>query len=397
MKLRAVLILCLNYLARNLASLIFLPMSLSVFASKSPIDLPPPPPKVEAFRLEDLIAAGNREKTLREEWALYQSRLEAAFKEASNFETSSDNHELGQIAWQRFINTFAADNPYSEQDNLLMQRAMAVTRDSSKSALSNVAAPVSETEEKPSDLVVESEESPPLAIDGGEVIQQSASDDTPEFSSKAELVQESTFPPSEADPLSQQNIAPEEIRISEDEYLQVLAGEGQFIYFSDEDRLVERFVSNLKISQLSENHPELVVAIAELLEQESNLSDVYAQLNSQISSDSANKVSAVELDSVRLFLDYLSAKNQRRFKLDSVPWDKFDSSRAGNFALSVRTLIESSRDKKTWKRKWAVGTNKKKPARGAQRILDQVDRLRSNYSGGLNEELLKITVAITRQ
>ncbi|MEL0120701.1 MAG: hypothetical protein VXB01_17335, partial [Opitutae bacterium] len=284
MKLRAVLVPFLDCLAGKLVSFILLPVSLSAFASEIPIDLPPPPPEVEAFSLEDLIAAGNREKTLKEEWAVYQSRLEAAFKEAKNFETSSDNPELSQIAWQRFIETFAADNPYSDQDNLLLQRARAMINPASRVAVENVAKPISEQpveiEAELSDPAEELLEKRVAGSGDAQASEQVVAITKSEPSLSVDSAQEAELTEPQENSPSDDDAPSVVVQISEEQFLNILSEQDQFIYFSNSEGLVQRFIANLKVSQLTELYPSLVQDIIYKLEREEDSSDLVKKLYS---------------------------------------------------------------------------------------------------------------------
>ena len=73
----------------------------------------------EISRLEE-----EAEVLSQERWAIYQTRLSAAFRETEKFLESEPDLNLQVRALERFLESFNLDNPHSEEDELIRSRAV---------------------------------------------------------------------------------------------------------------------------------------------------------------------------------------------------------------------------------------------------------------------------------
>ncbi len=81
-----------------------------------PVTSPNPPQSAGGMSLDDL----KREQATREEWSRWQQRMKADFAGALAFGGSAD---LEAKAWERFLATWAQDNPLSRDDEAMRQQA----------------------------------------------------------------------------------------------------------------------------------------------------------------------------------------------------------------------------------------------------------------------------------
>lgn len=77
------------------------------------------PPAVGGLSLKDL----EEQSKIRKQWGEYQARMVSDFAAAQGFEAQSTDAELKAAAWERFITTYAADNPLSAGDEEYRSRA----------------------------------------------------------------------------------------------------------------------------------------------------------------------------------------------------------------------------------------------------------------------------------
>jgi len=351
-------------------------------ATESPIDLPPPPPSIELFSLEDLITAGIKEKSLKDEWASYQTRLEVAFEETNNFEASSNNPELSRIAWERFIDAFSADNPYSDQDNLLRLKAKTQLRDTAN--ITNLPLTQSSTNFF-SDTASQKKITKPRGPSSKETTLE------------AVTAEESNYSDKKIETTQEEAELTYRFRLNTEEGLQIHAGQSRFIYFSNKENLNKRFISNLQKSRLSESYPSIINNLVETLNENTSLTHQIGVLRDLLNSESLTPDTALELNSVKLLAEFVTTRNQKKFNLEQYDWSAFESPRAGAFALSTRTLIESSRDKKAWKKKFSVGVASKKPSESAQKILNQLQAYQLYSKAETSFDNLDVITDLTRQ
>ncbi len=96
------------------------------------------PPEIPEFDLSDLKELG---VTQRDAWEKYQEQMRDAFEETVSFHETEPNKKLIIVAWNRFLTTFASNNPLSEEDELL--------RDGATEHLSTIKEDVSSTNRLP--------------------------------------------------------------------------------------------------------------------------------------------------------------------------------------------------------------------------------------------------------
>jgi len=86
----------------------------------------PPPPSDGDFDVGDLTEEADRmeaEKAVRASWASHLKEMETAFSEAIAYEKRGVTPDLKITFWQRFLEFFAKDNPYSQQDDEMRRKA----------------------------------------------------------------------------------------------------------------------------------------------------------------------------------------------------------------------------------------------------------------------------------
>lgn len=81
------------------------------------------PTSSESFSLEDLEQAAEQEKRVRSEWEKKLQEMDAARAQVQAYEQQDISAALKIAAWQRFLSVFAANNPYTVQDDELRQFA----------------------------------------------------------------------------------------------------------------------------------------------------------------------------------------------------------------------------------------------------------------------------------
>jgi hypothetical protein len=88
-------------------------------------DLPGPPerPPGRTFSFEDLEAAAKSEEHIRADWHTNLSDMEDAFATVTAYEQREISAALKIAAWDRFLQTFAQDNPYAHRDEELRRLA----------------------------------------------------------------------------------------------------------------------------------------------------------------------------------------------------------------------------------------------------------------------------------
>ncbi len=88
----------------------------------------PPVPEVEGppettFELGDLEAEADQVEAARKAWETRLEEMQAALRRAEEFEGRPVGAARKVEAWQRFLSAFAADDPLSQKDDALRQRA----------------------------------------------------------------------------------------------------------------------------------------------------------------------------------------------------------------------------------------------------------------------------------
>ncbi len=99
---------------------------------ESPVQMPSEPEDVKTFNYGDIK---KRKKKLRDEeeklaeiktkWASWQKKLDTAYDEALKYDKDDylKTSEKAQV-WERLVNGFSQDNPYSTEDQLIRSKAM---------------------------------------------------------------------------------------------------------------------------------------------------------------------------------------------------------------------------------------------------------------------------------
>lgn len=76
------------------------------------------PPDAAAFDLSDLKEFAQKQKAA---WEDYQRRMRAAHQETQAFAQSQEDQKLIDLAWERFRNSFSANNPFTDEDEMLRE------------------------------------------------------------------------------------------------------------------------------------------------------------------------------------------------------------------------------------------------------------------------------------
>ena len=92
----------------------------------APSEQPPAPPSQSTFSLNDLEKASNEKTTEKASWQTTLDEMEAAFSQLQYYEKQDISVNLKLVGWERFLDAFDEDNPYSNRDDEL--REMAIRR-----------------------------------------------------------------------------------------------------------------------------------------------------------------------------------------------------------------------------------------------------------------------------
>ena len=79
------------------------------------------PPDSADFDLSDLKEFAEKQKAA---WGDYQRRMRAAHQETQAFAQSQEDQKLIDLAWERFRNSFSANNPFTDEDEMLRAKAL---------------------------------------------------------------------------------------------------------------------------------------------------------------------------------------------------------------------------------------------------------------------------------
>lgn len=80
-------------------------------------------PSETTFSLNDLTEVAEQEKEVRVAWQAQLQEMEAAFFQVQGYAEQNISQTLKIEAWNRFVNAFSEDNPYSERDDELRSMA----------------------------------------------------------------------------------------------------------------------------------------------------------------------------------------------------------------------------------------------------------------------------------
>ena len=92
------------------------------------------PPDAADFDLSDLKEFAEKQKAA---WEDYQRRMRAAHQETQAFAQSQEDQKLIDLAWERFRNSFSANNPFTDEDEMFRE----TTKFKSKNSVENPAEP----------------------------------------------------------------------------------------------------------------------------------------------------------------------------------------------------------------------------------------------------------------
>jgi iron(II)-dependent oxidoreductase len=83
----------------------------------------PAPPSGSAFSLDDLKNEADRLETIEKAWDDKLNEMRKAYNDVKAFDSRSVTPNLKVSAWQKFIDSFKEDNPYSQDDDSMYQEA----------------------------------------------------------------------------------------------------------------------------------------------------------------------------------------------------------------------------------------------------------------------------------
>lgn len=89
----------------------------------SPEPQPTPSPQADSFSLDDLKEAAEQEERKKAGWQAKLQEMEKALLQIEDYEQRNISTNLKIAAWQRFIQVFSTDNPYSARDEELRRIA----------------------------------------------------------------------------------------------------------------------------------------------------------------------------------------------------------------------------------------------------------------------------------
>lgn len=96
-------------------------------SSDEPVELAsiPPAPGQTTYRTEDLEAAARKQDEVRRAWTQRSSAMKADFARAQGLDGGEASATVKHEAWSRFLDAYADDDPFSEQDDDLRTKARA--------------------------------------------------------------------------------------------------------------------------------------------------------------------------------------------------------------------------------------------------------------------------------
>jgi formylglycine-generating enzyme required for sulfatase activity len=83
---------------------------------------PIPMPSESKFSIDDLKEV-DRAEALKAAWASRKKEMEKAFSDVTDYQKSDAPPERKVTAWERFVDAFREDNPYSQEDDRMRQEA----------------------------------------------------------------------------------------------------------------------------------------------------------------------------------------------------------------------------------------------------------------------------------
>jgi hypothetical protein len=88
------------------------------------IQLPPKPPETAGLDLTSIKKAEEERARIEEQWKAWQGKMRSDFNELEKMERSTGlGSEQKKALWQKYLDTYNADNPFSSEDEQLRQRA----------------------------------------------------------------------------------------------------------------------------------------------------------------------------------------------------------------------------------------------------------------------------------
>ena len=89
----------------------------------------PPNKKESIFSLDDLYKKAKMEEVIKNNWNEKLTNMKLAYAKIKKFETKDISFSLKAKSWERFIDSFADNNPYSKEDDIMRQEAMKCLND----------------------------------------------------------------------------------------------------------------------------------------------------------------------------------------------------------------------------------------------------------------------------
>jgi hypothetical protein len=99
--------------------------------------LPPKPPETAGLDLTSIKKAEEERAKIEAQWQAWQGKMRSDFNELEKMERSTDlGSEQKKALWQKYLDTYNADNPFSSEDEQMRQRAAQRIKELSKVVLS---------------------------------------------------------------------------------------------------------------------------------------------------------------------------------------------------------------------------------------------------------------------
>jgi uncharacterized protein len=95
--------------------------SSSYSSEQKDFQIPAPPPEILDFSIEEFEVLAKQELAVKRRWDEYQLKMNQAFLRIVKFGGRNVGATATEMAWEKFLGVFAADNPYSLLDDRLIK------------------------------------------------------------------------------------------------------------------------------------------------------------------------------------------------------------------------------------------------------------------------------------
>ena len=88
------------------------------------VQLPPKPPKQSDLDLSSIKKSAEKRAKLKSEWQIWQEKMQSGFEEIGKIDKNANYTSQEKIeAWQKFLNIYNANDPFSSEDEYLRKKA----------------------------------------------------------------------------------------------------------------------------------------------------------------------------------------------------------------------------------------------------------------------------------